>query len=315
MKRIYTLLMIGALLSCQEEINEIVEHNNSNNGNGAGTNLPTEPVVGKYANCLSVLSNETLDVVTWNIEHFPKAGTTTIALMKEMILTMDADIIALQEIESTTNFNTLISELTGYQGVVAPGSGQRCAYIYKTAEITSFDPVVELFTDDNCAFPRAPLKATVTHVSGRVVTLLNVHLKCCDDGPTASCPSAIERRKSAITKIKNYIDTSLPNASVIVLGDHNEDLVGVESNGVFTSIIADNANYKYADMGIAVGSTSNFSYQSGGYISHLDHLLITNELFENLDEVRTLKLSTCESSYEANVTDHFPVMMRLKNLD
>ena len=312
MKRIFTLLMIGALLSCQEEITKIVPLNSS--GNGGGTTLPTEPVAGKYANCLSVLSNETLDVVTWNIEHFPKSPGT-IALLNEMITVMNADIIAVQEIESTANFNTLISGLPGYAGALAPGSGQRAGYIYKTSEITSFEPVVELFSDDNCAFPRPALKTTITHVSGRVVTLLNLHLKCCDDGPTASCPSAIDRRKSAASKIKSYIETSLPNASVIVLGDYNEDLTEPEGNGVFTALKSDELNFKFADMDIATGSGSNFSYQSGGYISHLDHLLITNELFENLDEVRTIKFSACDASYESTVTDHFPVIMRLKDLD
>ena len=313
MKRILTLLMIGGLLSCQEEITKIIPNNNSGNS-GGGTTLPTEPVAGKYANCLSVLSNQTLDVVTWNIEHFPKSPGT-IALLNEMISTMDADIIAVQEIESTANFNTLVSGLPGYAGALAPGSGQRAGYIYKTSEITSFDPVVELFTDDNCAFPRPALKATITHVSGRVVTLLNVHLKCCDDGPTASCPSAIDRRKSAAAKIKSYIDTSLPNASVIVLGDYNEDLTEPEGNGVFNTLKADATNYKFADLEIAEGSTANFSYQSGGYLSHLDHMLITNELFENLDEVRTIIFKNCDASYESTVTDHFPVIMRLKDLN
>lgn len=314
MKRIFTLVMIAGLLSCQEEITEIVPHNNSGNGTGGnGPTLPSEPVEGKYANCLSVLSDTTLDVVTWNIEHFPKAGATTIALWKEMITTMDADIIAVQEIESTTNFNTLMDELAGYEGVIAPGSGQRVGYIYKTSEIISFDPIVELFTDDNCAFPRPALKATITHVSGEVVTLLNVHLKCCDDGATNSCPSAIDRRKSAAAKIKNYIDTSLPNASVIVLGDYNEDITQPEGNGVFTTIIADDSNYKFADMGIATGSSSNFSFSS--WPSHLDHMLVTNELFDNLDEVRTIKFNTCESQYFTSVTDHYPVIMRLKDLD
>jgi endonuclease/exonuclease/phosphatase family metal-dependent hydrolase len=313
MKRILTLLMIGGLLSCQEEISKIVPDNNS--GSGGGGTLPTEPVSGKYASCLSVLSDETLDVVTWNIEHFPKSGTSTITLLKEMIQEMDADIIAVQEIESTTNFNTLISQLPGYQGALAPGSGQRAGYIYKTSEILSFDPVSELFSDDNCAFPRPALKTTITHVSGRVVTLLNVHLKCCDDGPTASCPSAIDRRKSAAAKIKTYIDTSLPNASVIVLGDYNEDLTEPEGNGVFNALKADETNYKFADMGIAEGSTANFSYQSGSWLSHLDHILITNELFGNLDEVRTIKFSACDGSYESTVTDHFPVIMRLGDLD
>lgn len=311
MKRIFTLLMIAGLLSCQEEITPIVPHNNSGPVGGGSPILPTEPVEGKYADCLSVLSDETLDVVTWNIEHFPKSGATTINLLKEMILTMDADIIAVQEIESTTNFNTLMAELTGYQGVIAPGSGQRVGYIYKTSEITAFAPVVELFTDDNCAFPRPALKTTITHVSGEVVTLLNLHLKCCDDGPTSSCPSSIDRRKSAAAKIKSYIETSLPNESVIVLGDYNEDITEPEGNGVFVNIINDDENFKFADMGIANGSPSNFSYPS--WPSHLDHMLITNELFDNLDEVRTIRFNDCESQYFNNVTDHYPVIMRLKD--
>jgi endonuclease/exonuclease/phosphatase family metal-dependent hydrolase len=312
MKRIFTLLLISGLLSCQEEITPIVPHNNSEPVGGGTPTLPTEPVEGKYASCLSVLSDETLDVVTWNIEHFPKEGATTIALLQEMITAMDADIIALQEIESTPNFTTLMSELTGYTGVLAPGSGQRLAYIYKTSEIISVDPVVELFTDDNCAFPRPALKTTITHVSGEVVTLLNLHLKCCDDGPTNSCPSAIDRRKSAAAKIKSYIETSLPNSSVIVLGDYNEDITEPEGNGVFTSLISDADNFKFADIGIATGSTANFSFSS--WPSHIDHMLITNELFDNLDEVRTIRFNSCESQYFDNVTDHYPVIMRLKDL-
>lgn len=315
MKRLLTLLMMTGFIACQEQITPTIPHNNAGNENEnpTGPNIPSEPVEGKYENCLSVLGNSTLDVVTWNIEHFPKSGSNTITLLKEMINTMDADIIAVQEIESTANFNTLISELTEYEGVIAPGSGQRVGYIYKPSEIVSFGTPTELFTDDNCAFPRPALKTTITHVSGEIVTLINVHLKCCDDGPTNSCPSSIERRKSAASKLKNYIDTTLPTGSVIVLGDYNEDITEPEGNGVFTSIINDSDNYKFADMPIATGSTSNFSYSS--WPSHLDHMLITNELFDNLDEVRTIRFNVCESQYFNNVTDHYPVIMRLKDLD
>jgi endonuclease/exonuclease/phosphatase family metal-dependent hydrolase len=313
MKRILSVLMISGLLSCQEEITKITPHNNAGS-NGGGTTLPSNPVEGKYANCLSILNNSTLDVVTWNLEHFPKEDAATLTLLKEMISKMDADIIAVQEIESIPHFNELIASLPGYAGVTAPSGSQRPGYIYKTSEITSFAPVTELFTDDPGAFPRPALKTTITHVSGEVVTLINVHLKCCDDyGPTYGY--SIDRRKAAATKLKSYIDSTLPNASVIVLGDYNEDLTEPEGNGVFTNIINDASNYEFADMDIAEGSTSNFSYQSTDYISHLDHILITNELFDNLDEVRTIKFSNCDGGYIDNVTDHYPVIMRLKDLN
>lgn len=308
MKRILAFAFIVVLAACQEHIDPVTPPNNSG---GGSTPPPSDPVSGKYANCLSLLSSATLDVVTWNIENFPK-GSNTVTLLKEIISTMDPDIIAVQEIASQTNFNLLLTNLPGYQGVITSSGTQRLGFIYKPEEIISFEPVTELFTDDACAFPRAPLKTKIKHVSGREVVLIDVHLKCCED-VSASCGSAITRRKNAATKIKNYIDQNLSSASVIVLGDYNEDITQPEGNDVLTNFVNDGANYRFADMAIAEGSSSNWSYP--GFPSHLDHMLITNELFDNVQEVRTLKLSGCESTYLNSVSDHYPVMMRLKNLN
>lgn len=309
MNRFFGLLLVLFLAACQEEITPIVPPNDRDTGTPT---LPTEPVDGKYSNCLSVLSESTLDVVTWNIENFPLDGANTLTLLEDMISTMDADIIALQEIKSATNFNLLVESLQDYEGVITASGDQRLGYLYKPSEIISFATATEIFTGDNCAFPRPALKTTITHVSGEVVTLINVHLKCCDNS-TASCGSSIDRRKAAVNTIKNHIDQSLPNASVIVLGDFNEDLTEPEGNGVFNTLKNDATNYMFADMNIATGSTANFSYPS--WPSHLDHILITNELFEHLDEVRTIRFNVCESSYFDTVSDHYPVIMRLKDLD
>lgn len=314
MKKILSFILFAFIVSCQEEIQERGTPNptapNPDNGNPPP---PAEPVQGKYANCLSVLNNSTLDVVTWNIENFPTSGTTTLNLAKEIINTMDADIIAVQEIVSATNFNTLVSSLNGYAGVVVgSGGSQKLGYIYKTSEITVFETPVELFTDDNCAFPRPALKTTITHVSGKQVTFINVHLKCCDDSPTQSCLGGIERRRQASTKLKAYIDQNLSNQSVVVLGDWNDDITQPEGNQVFTNFVNDANNYRFADMAIASGSTTNFSYQSSQYLSHLDHILVTNELFNSLGEVRTVILTACEPQFKSSVSDHFPVIMRLQ---
>ena len=46
-------------------------------------------------------SNETLDILTWNIEHFPKSNNT-IDTLSSVISELYVDILALQEIESTS---------------------------------------------------------------------------------------------------------------------------------------------------------------------------------------------------------------------
>lgn len=312
MNRLIAVLLVGALIACQEEITPLIRKTPPIVDD---IEMPSEPVAGKYANCLSILSNNTLDVATWNIENFPLDGSTTVTLLTEMIETMDADIIAVQEISSTTNFNLLMDNLEEYEGIIVGSGQQQLGYIYKPSEITSFQNPTQLFTDDACAFPRPALKTTVTHVSGETVNLINVHLKCCDDAPTQSCSGGIERRRQASVKLKNYIDQNLSTQNVIVLGDWNDDITQPEGNDVFTNFVNDATNYKFADMSIATGSASNFSYQGDVYISHLDHLLITNELFDNLGDIRTIRFNQCESKYKASVSDHFPVLMRLKDFN
>lgn len=261
------------------------------------------PVEGKYADCLPQLDTTTLDIVTWNIENFPKKDGATVALLTEIMSALDADIIAFQEINSVRDFTMAIGSLKGWSSVVRGRGAQRVGYAYKTSEVT-ISHTAELFTDEKSAFPRAPLMITARHISGKEVTLVNLHLKCCDDG------NSIPRRKEAAQKLKAYIDQHLPHAAVVVLGDMNEDITEPEGNGVFTHFINDSKHYTFADMNIALCSKKNWSYPK--WPSHLDHLLVTNELFNNISDIRTLKPATCDARYFSTVTDHCPVLMRLK---
>ena len=70
-------------------------------------------------------------------------------------------------------------------------------------------------------------------------------------------------------------------------------------------------------MDIATGSSTGWSYPS--WPSHLDHILITNELFDEVQnssyEIKTLKieqyLPNGWSEYDANVSDHRPVGIKI----
>lgn len=249
-----------------------------------------------YSGCLSSLASDELNVITWNLKFFPTNGNTTISLVTELIENIDADIIALQEINNINDFNTLVANLCNWEGKVVNLSGSLdIGYLYKISEITSFTIPTAILSGS--VFPRPPVKITITHNNGLEVTLLNIHLKCCGGS------NNISRRRTASIAIKNYIDDNLSNDNVILLGDFNDH---INSNSPFDNFIEDSNNYQFADANIATGSSSNWSYPS--WPSHIDHLLITNELADNLMDVRTLKLNICTSNYEANVSDHLPVM-------
>ena len=55
--------------------------------------------------------SNSLDVITWNIENFPKNGQQTIDSVAVIIQSLDADVIALQEIMNVSDFNNLLSLL------------------------------------------------------------------------------------------------------------------------------------------------------------------------------------------------------------
>ena len=67
-------------------------------------------------------------------------------------------------------------------------------------------------------------------------------------------------------------------------------------------------------MDIALSSSSNWSYPT--YPSHIDHIIISNELFENFNnEIETIKIDNefigGWSEYDSKISDHRPVGIRL----
>ena len=51
-------------------------------------------------------SQNSFDIITWNLEWFPKQGAiTTVDSVKEIIEVIDAEMIALQEINNVSEFN------------------------------------------------------------------------------------------------------------------------------------------------------------------------------------------------------------------
>ena len=95
------------------------------------------------------------------------------------------------------------------------------------------------------------------------------------------------------------------------MGDLNDDIAESWQNNVFQMILDDTQNYFFMDLEIANASSSEWSYPS--WPSHLDHILITNELFDDLDDsdIQTIKideyLNGGWNEYDQYISDHRPV--------
>jgi endonuclease/exonuclease/phosphatase family metal-dependent hydrolase len=252
-------------------------------------------------------SEESFDIATWNIEHFPKDRSYTLPYLTRIIRNIDIDLIAIQEIDEMGLFLRLIDSLDAYQGYVSslPGYGQRLGIIYKSDIISISDPK-QLFIDDDWAFPRPPLVSFVT-VKNENYTIFDfilivLHLKAFVETESKS------RRSEACEKLKYYIDTYLLSGAekdIIILGDLNDELDDPPQENVFKVFLDDSLNYQFLTLPLAAEPTL-----IGEFESSIDHLLITDGVRDEYDEgfTQVLKIDEEFSSYCDIISDHRPVL-------
>tara|TARA_S200000501_G_scaffold43098_1_gene34876 strand:- start:615 stop:1685 length:1071 start_codon:yes stop_codon:yes gene_type:complete len=276
--------------------------------------IPT--IVAQNLEDLFFGDESSLDIATWNIEWFPKNDQVTVNYVTEIIELLDLDILAIQELDDTTMFDQMLENLPAYAGYYQSSWFAGLAYIYKT-DLVEVNNIYEIYTTSPYwnAFPRSPMVMDINFM-GENYFIINNHFKCCGDGIIDFDDMSDEenRRYTAINLIKQYIDNNLPDKNVIVLGDLNDD-IAESSNNVFQEVLDDSTHYQFADIEIAQGNSSEWSFPN--WPSHLDHILITNELFDSANnlEVQTIKIDEYLdggwSEYDQNISDHRPVAMKL----
>ena len=269
---------------------------------------PSPDDTSLFAACVIPGTAETLDIITFNVEGFPKAGYTSVTALAALIKTIDPDIVALQEVASEADFNRLVKLMTGWAGKFYPinNSDWNLAFLFKTSEtVADLTSAQILFPNDSWAFPRPPFEIKVKHtLSGTELYLINLHLKCCSGTDNESS------RQSASEQLKEYLDEQRPDDAVVVLGDYNDDITAASgSENPFLNFINDAENYTFADMTIAKGSALWWSYPS--WPSHIDHILVTDELASHIDTTMVIKASPCYPDYEEVLSDHRPVSIRV----
>ena len=264
-------------------------------------------------------TDDALDIMTWNIEWFPKNGEITVDYVTQIIDALDMDILAIQELDDTVLFTQMLDNLIEYEGYFESAWFAGLAYIYKT-ETIEINDIYEIYTTSPywSPFPRSPMVMDMNFM-GENYIIINNHFKCCGDGNLNLNDDGDEetRRYIASNLLKEYIDDNFPTSNVIVLGDLNDELTDSSNNNVFQMFIDDAENYIFADIEIAEGSSSEWSFPN--WPSHLDHILITNELFDVFDNndsyVETIRIDDFMdggfNEYDQNISDHRPVAIKL----
>ena len=256
-----------------------------------------------------------LDIMTWNIEWFPKNGQVTIDYVGQIIEALDIDVLAIQEVDDISSFNQVINGLDNYEGYLESSWFAGLAYIYNT-ETVEINNIYEIYTSSPywSPFPRSPMVMDMNFMNENYI-IINNHFKCCgDDNMNLNDDDDEEtRRYIASNLLKEYVDNYFPNSNVIILGDLNDELIDNPNDNVFQMILDDFENYLFTDMEIAQGNSVGWSYPS--WPSHLDHILITNELFDNNLYVEVIRIDDFMdggfSQYDQNISDHRPVALKL----
>lgn len=262
-------------------------------------------------------SDTTFDIISWNIEWFPKNNNTA-NKVQEILTRLEADVYALQEIDDTTLLKQVVSNIPGYECHFQSSYYGGLAYIYNTNTI-QINSKYEIFTSQPYwnAFPRSPQILDCNFMGDNYI-IINNHFKCCGDGVlnTNQYSDEENRRLQAVTFLKQYLDNTLSNKRVILLGDLNDELTDYPVNNVFQNFIIDNNNYLFTDIQIAQGSSTDWSYPT--WPSHLDHILITNELFGDFQNpnslvsvIRVDDYMGSWNNYDNNVSDHRPIGLKL----
>jgi len=271
---------------------------------------------------LTIGEEQTLEVMTWNIQNFPKSEFT-VDYAEGIISAIDADIIGLQEIESDSAFVVLLNNLQA-QNPEDKWNGFRAntnewemnlAYLYKSS-IIKMDSIYQIYPDDEIyhkPFPRKPLILEFSYADHKFY-VINNHLKAMPGEKN------VVRRKEACKLLDEYIDEFLPQENVIMLGDMNDTLTDSTEKNVFTTFLEKPDEYKFVDLEIAKNDSADWSYPYWKYRGHIDHILISNELYDEFENSNSfVKVITIDKFIEGGedsrykyITDHRPVVIKLK---
>jgi len=302
---------------------------------------------------INVPKDKTLDVVTWNLGWFgdeqnsPPAGNPmSDAIQKDsvkaVIIQLNADIYAIEEISDDALFAQMVSELPGYDYVLSPavsrpndpGVKQKVGFIYDTSTVNVSNTRVLLESihplyngGDDSALVNYPSTTDRFYASGRLPFLMTADITI--DGQTdqfsivalharansgTGAQNRYDMRKYDVEVLKDSLDSQFANTNLILLGDYNDD-VDVTVADVTTTVttydeyVMDTTNYNIISKSLSEAGLRSFVFRE----NMIDHIMISDELNDNyIDQSVRVHYEFYDSDYPFTTADHFPVSARLQ---
>ncbi|NER13702.1 T9SS type A sorting domain-containing protein [Leptobacterium flavescens] len=286
------------------------------------TDLPCAEEFVPGGDTANIPKEQTLDVVTWNIEWFgdegnsPAAGNpNSDAIQRDSVSTvlrgLDADIIAVQEITDVALFTELVNGLEEFDYILSdavsggPGASgaQRVGFIYRTATVSPvstramFTSIHPLYNGgDDSALAGYPDATNRFYASGRLPFLMTADVTI--NGETEQIDvialharanssngpqSRYDMRRFDVELLKDSLDVNFSDRNFIIAGDYNDD-VDVTVADVNTT---ESSYQVYIDdpvnYTIATAVLSEQGFRSFVFSDNMiDHITISNELDDNL---------------------------------
>jgi endonuclease I/endonuclease/exonuclease/phosphatase family metal-dependent hydrolase len=299
--------------------------------NAVNTSFEVE-YIGTKEDANDLTKEETLDIVSWNVEWFgePDKSNNATSFSEQLtevstkMISLDADIYALQEVIQTPSDNylsLLIDELntlagsevydgfygdkysyywTEYDPSFPP---QKLAFVYKkatvtivesrslldeihdgTSDVADFDYAADNDDSKLWSSGRLPFEVIAEVNIGGVKRMINLV-----NVHGKCCPDSKSRKEADSQVLLDSLNAYAANRNVIILGDFNDYMNGSMSGGT-----SPYANFLADDYTQVVGKDNE-----------IDHILVSSEM---LDEFNTLSNNVI---YETTtVSDHDPIMGR-----
>jgi endonuclease/exonuclease/phosphatase family metal-dependent hydrolase len=282
-------------------------------------------------------SNNTLDVVAWNIEWFGSTsnGPSNDNLQEQNVLKvlryLNADIYGLCEVVDTMRLRRVVDSLgsqysyriSDYCSLAATPAdadwlgGQKLAFIYNN----------NIFSNVSFRkFMGSSSQAYTNFASGRFPYLMNANVTINSitrninffmlHGKAGSTTTDYNRRQAATIEMKDSLDLRYPSAINLIIGDFNDDFDQTISTGSGTlssydALIKDSTDvdhYKSITLPLSyAGQASTLNYNDV-----IDHQVISNEAsvfyVPGSAMIRTDVVNTVPNYVTTqNTSDHYPV--------
>ncbi|GAB3942014.1 hypothetical protein GCM10028805_06090 [Spirosoma harenae] len=257
---------------------------------------------------------------------------------------LNADIISVEEVSDINRFAAAVSNIPGSYSYVCsdrfsyyfqnecdqvPSGGtvfgptslaQKVCVIYNTETVTPvlaetkalFDGDYNYPTANNWSSGRLPFlfvaDATINGITKRI-HVVAIHAKS-GSSTSGGANSDYSRRKQDIIDLKTLLDTTYPNANVVILGDYNDKLNGSIATGqesTYANFVNDPANYSPLTLPLELQNCSTFNSSA----SFIDHIIVSNDLNAAYVENSAYVLLPFSIPNYANTTsDHNPIVSR-----